>query len=800
VSSDEAPDAIKGEDGSPGAPRFGAVFVATDDVRARRPVDVVTLGIGILLVILTAFDAAQISWLDGLIADAIDDVPSWLDGMLEATYLLAGLYAVLLLVLATLAGSREWGTLRDLLIAGGLAIVGGIVLSWLVTGELPVVFPEFVDDAEAQYPIMRIALVAAVLITAAPRLVRPMRRLGWVIGSAVFVAGIALGVGDPGDAMGALGLGVAAAGVVLITFGSPRGYPDPAEVAQSVGDLGIPVVSLETAPFQTWGVRRYVAESGDGTPLVVKVYGRDARDAQFFARVWRSLWYRDTGPALTSSRLHQVEHEALLTIMAGRLGIPVPQVVASGAPTKEMALLVLSGTGSPLAGSTDIADSVLASVWGQVKVLHGAGLAHGRLNLHSIGILADQPILQNFGESSMGAPEDRIQSDTAELLLTMAARYGVDRTVTAAQVGLGDNELVAALPYLQAPAVSSEGKNRVQHVRTLFAEIRNEIVKRTNTEVPKRAALHRVTRKTVLMFGLTILAAYALIGMVAGIDFASVGEEMQDANWGWVAAAFVVAQMPLLSEAITMMAAVSSPIPMMPTVQLQSAIKFIQLAIGGAAGRMATNIAYLRKFGISTTDAVTQGAVDSLTGFFIQILIILAAIILGGLQLIPDDASADINWALIIGLLVFAVVVSALVLRFVRPVRERILPPVKQAKDGLASLVKDPGRFLTLLAAVTATQLIYAFALWLTALAFGWTVPLSSMLVVNTIAALFAGLLPIPGGVGVTEALLTAGMTAIGIDESAAFAIAVTYRVISAYLPPVWGWFSMRWLEHNDYL
>lgn len=77
--------------------------------------------------------------------------------------------------------------------------------------------------------------------------------------------------------------------------------------------------------------------------------------------------------------------------------------------------------------------------------------------------------------------------------------------------------------------------------------------------------------------------------------------------------------------------------------------------------------------------------------------------------------------------------------------------------------------------------------LWLTALAFGWTLAFAAVLVVNTVAALFAGLLPVPGGVGVTEAILTGGLVAVGVDQTAAFAIAVTFRVVSAYLPPVWG-------------
>jgi uncharacterized membrane protein YbhN (UPF0104 family) len=777
------------------------VFVATDDVRARRPADVVTLGLGVTLVLLTAFQSAQIGWIESLVVDAVEAFPSWLDGLLEATYAIAALYALLLMVLALVAGKSERGTLRDLLLAAGLSFVAGTGLSWLVAGDWPVLFPEFVGELEAQYPIMRIALVTSVLITAAPHLVRPLRRFGWLIGFGVVVAGIAIGLGEPTDAFGALGVGVAAAGIVLIAFGSPRGYPDPTTVVTGLEQLNVSVSALTTAPHQTWGVRRFAAANSDGAPLVVKVYGRDARDAQLLARVWRALWYRDAGPALTSSRLHQVEHEAFLTIMAGRAAVTTPTVVTAGAPTKELALVVLADAGVPLgAGTEGISDDLLASVWHQAALLHEAGIAHGRLNLLSIGVAGAQPIIGNFRESSAGAPEERIQADTAELLLTMADRFGVDRTVTAARTGIGDEGLIAAMPYLQAPAVSSEGRSDVSHVRTLFSELREEIGARTNTDTPKRVPLTRVTGRTLLMFGLTLLAGYALVGMLAGIDFASVWGELEDANWGWVAAAFVVAQLPLLSEATTMMAAVAQPIPFMPTMQLQSAIKFIQLAIGGAAGRMATNIAYLRKFGVSTPDAVTQGAVDSLTGFFIQILIILAAIVFGGIRLLPDDVSGDINWAMVLGLVVFAVVVSALVLRFVRPIRERVVPAVREAWEGLSALVRDPGRFLTLLGAVIVTQLIYAFALWLTALAFGWVVPLSSMLVINTIAALFAGLLPIPGGVGVTEALLTAGLTAVGIDESAAFAIAVTYRVLSAYLPPVWGWFSLQWLERNGYL
>ena len=54
-----------------------------------------------------------------------------------------------------------------------------------------------------------------------------------------------------------------------------------------------------------------------------------------------------------------------------------------------------------------------------------------------------------------------------------------------------------------------------------------------------------------------------------------------------------------------------------------------------------------------------------------------------------------------------------------------------------------------------------------------------------------------PGGIGAAEAALSAGLIAMGVDESTAFAIAITQRLCTFYLPPIWGYFSLRWLERR---
>jgi uncharacterized membrane protein YbhN (UPF0104 family) len=61
-------------------------------------------------------------------------------------------------------------------------------------------------------------------------------------------------------------------------------------------------------------------------------------------------------------------------------------------------------------------------------------------------------------------------------------------------------------------------------------------------------------------------------------------------------------------------------------------------------------------------------------------------------------------------------------------------------------------------------------------------------------------LIPVPGGIGVTEGGLIFGLTAAGMPQEAAFAAVTFYRLATFYLPPIWGFFSLRWLERNRYL
>jgi uncharacterized membrane protein YbhN (UPF0104 family) len=40
----------------------------------------------------------------------------------------------------------------------------------------------------------------------------------------------------------------------------------------------------------------------------------------------------------------------------------------------------------------------------------------------------------------------------------------------------------------------------------------------------------------------------------------------------------------------------------------------------------------------------------------------------------------------------------------------------------------------------------------------------------------------------------------VGVPPSAALASALVHRMATYYLPPVWGWFSLRWLGRHGYV
>jgi uncharacterized protein (TIRG00374 family) len=133
-------------------------------------------------------------------------------------------------------------------------------------------------------------------------------------------------------------------------------------------------------------------------------------------------------------------------------------------------------------------------------------------------------------------------------------------------------------------------------------------------------------------------------------------------------------------------------------------------------------------------------------------------------------------------------------------VHHRVVPPLR---DGLAELrivLRDRRKRLELFGGNAVGELTFAVSLGAVCHAYGVGLSIAELLVINVGATVLASLIPVPGGVGAAEATLTAALVAFGVDESTAFAIAISQRLCTHYLPPIWGYFSLRWLRRQGFV
>jgi uncharacterized protein (TIRG00374 family) len=118
----------------------------------------------------------------------------------------------------------------------------------------------------------------------------------------------------------------------------------------------------------------------------------------------------------------------------------------------------------------------------------------------------------------------------------------------------------------------------------------------------------------------------------------------------------------------------------------------------------------------------------------------------------------------------------------------------------LAVVLRQPSRAFGLLGSNFVYWNVLGITLWLILQAVGTDLDYGLALFVAAGTSLLAGFMPIPGGVGVAEATMTALLATFGVDHSTAFAATAVYRVITFYLPALEGFFGTRWLERHGYV
>jgi glycosyltransferase 2 family protein len=771
----------------------------------RRASDVFRLGFAVVVVavsipVMRANSAAELS-----IVRAVHPPPPAISWLVTVVFWLGSAGVSVLLVVVGLLVPRLTAVRRAAVAAlatWGVCILLAVLLG-PAAGRPPV---SELAGVDASYPVTAIAVAIAVAATALPYLSRPVHRTVWFLVAVAVLASVSGGTALPVNAISSVALGWGVAAALHLAVGSPLGLPSAAEVTGWIADLRVEVADITRAPRQVWGVEQFTGRDPEGHPVELLVYGRDASDAGVLAKLWRFCVYRDSGPTLIMDRLQQVEHEAYLTLMAGRAGVLVPEVLAAGrfGPSSDAALVTKVPDGPVLAQASDadLTDGTLDEILRAVLHLREAGLAHGTLGGDTIIVSSPGICIRNFRRASASAPASRLDTDLAAALAAMAVRAGAERTAAAADRMLDPDTARGALVHLQRSALDPGTVAALKQDKDLLPRLRDAVASEAGIDVPALAEVKRISWTNLVFAVGSLIGIWAIIGVLSGAGSAL--EAIKGASWGWVALTFIFASLPVVAEGWALLGAATGQLPFGRCVALETSNIFIAL-VGGDVAVFAIRVRFFQRQGYDTEAAVSAGAIATTASWTVKGLLFLIAIPFAASSFHAPSGSGGNSTAVWIILAIIlaagiAAALTALVPRLRRLASRQIRPHLLTIWANVKTIATEPRKIVYVLAGSTLAQLLVVLALGASLHAVGARASFATLVAVNTLAALIGSAVPVPGGAGVVEAGLIAGLTAAGIPQDQAAAAVLIQRFFAAYLPPVWGWATLTWMRRREYV
>lgn len=614
--------------------------------------------------------------------------------------------------------------------------------------------------------------------------------------------------------------------------------------------------------------RRYLVTLEEGPPLDVTVVDREQQAQGFFYRVWRRLTLRSITQRRSIQSLRQaLEQEALLAYAAIAAGANAPKLIATSELGPDAVMLVyehIGGRSLDAMEDEEITDDLVRGAWRQVQALQSRRIAHRRLT--GDAILVDRSgsvFVTDLRGGEIAAGDLILRMDVAQLLTTTGLRVGAERAVAGALAVLGPDAVADCLPLLQPIALSRStratlrrlARERSQREREAVLEAsqaakeakaeepdasaandRKAVRKslRTEKQAEKRAIddameeareedmlaqirrqvllirpqapvepvrLERIKPRTLLSFIAGAIAAYYLISQVTKADFSTVVEQ---AEWGWVAAALGFSALSYVAAAMSLLGFVPERVAFGKTVLAQVAGSFVKIVAPAAIGGVALNTRFLQRAGVRPGLAVASVGASQLFGLGCHILLLALFGYLTGTERTPDSLTP--SRTVIAGLLTVAVLV--LVVTAIPFLRKFVVTRVRSLFAGVVprmlDVVQRPQKLVTGIGGMLLLTGLFVMCLDASIRAFsGPGVPelsYASIAVVFLAGNALGSAAPTPGGMGAVEGALTLGLIAVGLPSEAAVPSVLLYRVMTLWLPVLPGWICFNQLTRKGEL
>lgn len=683
-----------------------------------------------------------------------------------------------LLAAASMAGLQGW--LDRVVPVESLEV--GTITSWLTGASFP----------SGAY----LAGLTAAVVVLGSGSNRKWRRAGWVLVGVAALVRVTTAVIAPVNVGVTLAVGAAAGSLVLVAVGAPERRVDAAAVQRVLRRLGSTARDVEELTLGQSNSRLFLVNDDHGPEAFVKLLGRDERTAELLMRVVRRLRVRgliDERPGWSSSNV--VRHEALAGSLAAGRGAAVARVLAVGDTPEGDSLCVLEHlAGEPLSELTpeSIDDELLDALWATVASLRSARIGHRWLDATHVVVVGDgTPHLIDFRWASIDADDRVLSVDVADLVTSLARLVGVERAVASASRHLPATALADTIPLVQKLVLTPATRVAAEADAELLPAVRDELARVTGVEEYELAELQRLSLGRLIGWLGTAVLVYMALALAT--NWSSIVASFRDASWEYLPIILALTVVGTVGGAISMMGAITRPLPFLGTVEIMYAQSFLNRFTPANAGGMALRARYLQAHGSDLSVASASIGITSLASGVLQVGFLgTFALWAGRTGELAFDLPSAATVAVVVLLLLLVGAVILAVPRGRQLVFGNLLPGLAEAWDELSGLAVDPAKLLNLFGGAAIAKLSIIVAFVLSARSFGVDESFARLALLYMTANTVASAAPTPGGVGAIEAALVLVLTGIGVEPSEALSIVVVFRVLTYWLPVVPSWVALR--------
>jgi uncharacterized membrane protein YbhN (UPF0104 family)/membrane-associated phospholipid phosphatase/tRNA A-37 threonylcarbamoyl transferase component Bud32 len=790
----------KPADGKPGARR---AFVVGGVRLRRHPGDVLRVMAGSVVVMVGGVLARQapVARLEADLFRVLNDLPDAAVAVLGPVMALATLPGAAAVALVALLARRRLRPALDIVVAVVAGSLVGDVVRQVVERTRPGTLLAQVAvrgpvDTLLAYPSGHTTIAAAMAGAVGPFLPRRARRAAWVVVWVVAAGRLYVGAHLPLDVLGGAALGWALSAALHLVLGAPGGEVTVEQVRRWLADRGFEPSRVRAVISDARSSFPFFSSSSRGE-LFIKAVGREQREADLLWKAWRRLRFRDVEDETAFVTAKQaVEHEAVVTLLAGQAGVRTPRVVTVGALEDGSGVMVQQSVqgarGLDDLDPAEVSDTLLDDVWAQISALHAAGIAHRDLKQANVLVDAEKRMwLVDLGFAELDASTRRRARDVAEMLACLSLLVGAERAVASAARTLPADELAPAVAFLYPPALTPPTRKALAAQRGLLSEVRDRTTSAAGVEVPSAAPVSRFTWRTVLMLAVGAFAVHVLLPQIT--ELRQIRAALLGVSWPLLAVALALSLLRYPLGAIQQSTALPTGLPIGSASAVQLAAAYANRATPGGLGGAAVRERYLERAAFNRPTAVASIGLIQVAGAFMHVTVLATVAAWLG-----DFTAARFRVPPRIEVLVAVALGIALVGVALTPLgRRRMLGLIREGIASLRTVVRRPARALALAAVSAAILGAYIGTFVICVQAYGAHLAIAHVTLVYLVGSAVATASPTPGGLGALEAALIAGLTGIGAGAGVAVSGVLTFRLLTFWLPLLPGLAAFQILRHR---